>query len=226
MGTQAKTLLAVGTLLLAACGGSIENGNGGSRADSGADDPAAQPPGLTAESIPQSADELGFEPGTFMGSMEESLDESFDEPLDEFFDEFFDVGGEDRTDEVEVLLERIEFVAGDKLTGAAEFMVQGPGASGGPSDGDGLACIYVKYEMSDVELVDSATGLYSGTGRMVGNIKGNACPGGGQIAVDEFHPLTVSARVEGDTLTVTIGVDVDALTATVTVTLTATRVGS
>jgi len=154
----------------------------------------------TEQSVAQSADELGFEPGTFTGS----LDESF--AVD-------DGSGE-------ILLERIEFVAQDTLTGGVEFLAEGPGIFGGSADGDGLSCIYLLYELIDVGLVDPATGQFSGTGRGGGDIVDNACPGGGPLPFDEFIPLTVTAQVEGDTLSVTLGADGDELTTV------ATRVGS
>ena len=98
-----------------------------------------------------------------------------------------------------VLIDVIEFVAGDSLTGRAENLVEVAFLTSEISD-----CFYLIYEINDGLLVQGESQSYEGVGTGSFAFPEGVCPGGGRPPIEDTAPFSFTATVEGDTLTVTL----------------------
>ena len=109
-------------------------------------------------------------------------------------------GGGDDGPASEVLIEVVEFVAGDTLTGGIELLANLNVL------GD-LDCFYVSYQFEDVALVGDGTQTYAGPGTAAGAFPDEPCsgtnpPGGLQSGV-----IDIEATVTGEVLTATLSAE-------------------
>ncbi|GAB3249597.1 hypothetical protein [Nocardioides dilutus] len=174
------------------------------------DDPPVVPPG--EDGFP-SCPPLGADPSSTSdpdstGSAPSTGDDS--DPAGESSEGVLFVGtfsgpGDESGDEV--LIDRIEMVAGDDLTGTIEVLVQG----GLFEDSTQLDCFYLLIELAPGDVPATGEGTYAGTATGRSAFPDGACPGGGPPPLDSpAETIEVVASIEGDTLSGTIGGDSDA----------------
>lgn len=155
--------------------------------------PAESPPETAATAEPSAEQGTEFEAARYVGVA------AFENDSGGLFGELGEGGGSEGPPD-EILIDSIEFVAGDELTGGVEVLANVNVL------GD-LDCLYLSFEFANAPLTGDGTQTYAGDGTGSLAFEDETCGGTTPPASLQSGPVSISAEVVGDVLTATISGD-------------------